>query len=192
MVSACGSCGAHICIVPRRHLGTAQDASAPRHRRVAGSLLSRLSPINEPGSSLLILDYILNLWSNSCALYMAQRGRTQDNDQSNCDLDCSPDARTAYDLVAMAGLPRLDGSPGILHAPPGTPLRPRQRSSEHAPHRILRSRWYWSRRTERPALTRCAAWDFRRRTRLHHQLWLGCVYGQWTSRRGRYGQSTIG
>src|SRR5712692_561541 len=126
------------------------------------------------------------------AIALAQRGKTQDNDQSNCDLDCSPDARTAYDLVAMVGLPRLDGSPGILHAPPGTPLRPDNypASTRHIGYCVADG--IGRDAPNGPALTRCAAWDFRRRTRLSHQLWLGCVYGRWTSRQGRYGESTIG
>jgi hypothetical protein len=47
-------------------------------------------------------------WSNSYALYMDHRRRTQDNDQSNCDPNFSHYARPASGLVAMAGSPRLD------------------------------------------------------------------------------------
>src|SRR5882724_11223798 len=47
-------------------------------------------------------------WSNSCALYMVHRRRTQHNDQSNCDLNFSHYARPAPGVVAMASFPRLD------------------------------------------------------------------------------------
>jgi hypothetical protein len=45
---------------------------------------------------------------NSCALFMARRRRTQDNDQSNCDRNFSHYVLFASGLVALAGFPRLD------------------------------------------------------------------------------------
>src|ERR1700680_1973474 len=55
LVSACGSCGTHICLAPRRRPGKHQDATPPTHARGDRSLLSRLPSIDEPGTCFVTL-----------------------------------------------------------------------------------------------------------------------------------------